>query len=297
MPSESRPEGAAARDVRRPALAAKDRCRFATDPDSAPPTALGLKARAAERKLTRRSKRSAANTPASTSTTSTGQTGSGAAWVTHAASISAENGAFCSQPASTSEVLPTARALARCAAAPPAGDAGSAAASVAVGASVAVITPATGALAVSDGIVAAPSAPLCTKGRYSACSGVCPGGVATVGPGESGVAASGLGVAVAMMAGTGATVAIAGIGVDVAVGTGETVDVTAKSGVAVGGGLAVHVGVGVGVGLGVQVDVGVPVLAVVGVGVDVGQGTQIVAAVVGVRVGTAVQVAVASEWP
>ena len=69
---------------------------------------------AAERKPARRTTRSAAKAAASTSVRNTGHTGSGAARVSSAASVSTENGAFCSRLAS--EEVSTARPLAKCAA-------------------------------------------------------------------------------------------------------------------------------------------------------------------------------------
>ena len=120
-----------------------------TGRDSVIATVRGLNAMAAERKPVRRTARSPARAAASTSVSNTGHTGSGAARVSNAASVSTENGAFCSRPAS--EEISTARPLAKCAAgpaAPPAaGGLGDAAAAVAVGARGVGVAPGAAGLA------------------------------------------------------------------------------------------------------------------------------------------------------
>ena len=153
---------------------------LATGRDSVPATDRGLNAMATERRPARRTARSPARAAASTSVSNTGPTGSGAACVSSVASVSTENGAFCSLPAS--EEVSTARPLAKCAAgpaAPPAAggiDDAAVGAAVAVGASVAVMTTVAAGI-VSGAILAGPSAPgvpspasCWMKGRYCDCS-------------------------------------------------------------------------------------------------------------------------------
>lgn len=152
--------------------------RLATGRDSVATTVRGLNAMAAERTPARRTARSPARAAASTSVSNTGHTGSGAACVSSVASVSTENGAFCSLLAS--EEVSTARPLAKCAAgpaAPPAtGGIDDAAAAVAVGASVAVMTTVAAGI-VAGAIPAGPFAPgvpspasCWIKGRYCDCS-------------------------------------------------------------------------------------------------------------------------------
>ena len=170
-----------------------------------------------------------------------------------------------------------------------------AAATVAVGASVVVMTTVAAGV-VSRAILAGPSAPgvpspasCWMKGRYCACSRSPGGGVAVdglvgstvdVGPwrrrcGESDPwGCTGSRVSGRRRTGSGGR-------------RGGRCD--GFTGVAVGSGLAIPAGVAVASG----VEVAPPPFVGVGVSVDVGQGTQIVAAVVGVRVGVGAAVAVA----